>query len=132
MRSALPSLAPALALRFSSADRTLDRGDRREVGSRLIRGCLLRSREDALRKVVAAHLIAAPLLSLSKSREPKHQRHSTSATVSDDDMVLAEAEAAAASEPAPEAVADPAAAADGVVTGSPEKRERRKQRRRTP
>ncbi len=75
--------------------------------------------------------IAAPLLSLWKSREPEHQRRSTSTTVGDDDVVLAEASVAAASEAAPEAVVDPVAAADGVVTGLPEERECRKRRRRT-
>jgi len=75
--------------------------------------------------------IAAPLLSLWKSREPEHQRRSTSATAGDDDVVLVKARPATASEAAPEAVVDPVAAADGVVTQSQEKRERRKQRRRT-
>jgi SecD/SecF fusion protein len=76
--------------------------------------------------------IAAPLLALWKEREPEYMRRRTkSMSMADGDAMLLRAERVAAAEPAPAAVAHPVEAAESVVTGSQEKRDRRKQRRRS-
>jgi SecD/SecF fusion protein len=73
--------------------------------------------------------IAAPLLSLWKDREPEYARRQARTTAGNGDAQLAQAEAAAAAAPSPEAVTHPVTAAEGAVSRSQEKRERRKQRR---
>ncbi len=73
--------------------------------------------------------IAAPLLTISKEREPEYARRKAQPEPSGDGAATLEAaEEAAAAEPAPDP--SPVAAAERAVGGSQEKRERRRQRRR--
>jgi len=76
--------------------------------------------------------IAAPLLTMSKEREPEYARRRGEVVVAGDgagEAALVAAEHAAAAEPAPDL--SPVAAVERVVAGADSKRERRRQRRRS-
>ncbi|HET7045767.1 MAG TPA: protein translocase subunit SecD [Gaiellaceae bacterium] len=78
--------------------------------------------------------IATPLLSLWKEREPEYARRSDHEGHADGSVggaVLQEMQTAAAREPVPAAIADPVGTAGEAISRSQEKRERRKQRRRS-
>ncbi len=75
--------------------------------------------------------IAAPILTMLKEREPEFaRRKDVPMEGAQGEALLEEAEAAAAAEPAPEAITNPVAAAEGVISANQAKRERRRQRRR--